>query len=104
MVFFDRVEGLLPQALAWVPQSTIAILASLIHMAMEEACPDVEITIQCYDSIAGHYPTDKEDLILSLLNEARKIAVPYAKPLIIPMGLKTSTVSWGDCQKKAWPV
>lgn len=103
MVFFDRVEGLLPEALAWLPQSTIAILASLIHMAFEDACPDVEITIQCYDSIAGHYPTDKEHIVLPILNEARKIMVPYPKPLLIPMGLKTSTVSWGNVEKREWP-
>lgn len=100
MVFFDRVEGLLPQALAWLPSSTIAILASLIHMAVEDACPDVAITIQCYDSIAGWYPTHLEQQVLPAMDAACKIAIPYPEPLYIPMGLKTSTVSWGDCKER----
>ncbi len=103
MVFFDRIEGLLPQALAWLPQSTIAILASLIHMAIEDACAEVGITIQCYDSIAGWYPTEHESIILPIINEARKIYVPYEQPLLIAMGLKTSTESWGAVEKQVWP-
>ena len=102
MVFFDRVDGLLPQALAWLPQSTIAILASKIHMAIEEACSMVQILVQCYDSVAGIYPTACEDECLIAMNEARQIVVPYPDPLSIPLTLKTSTISWGDCGKRSW--
>jgi len=77
MVFFDRVDGLLPQALAWLPQSTIAILASRIHAAIEDACPMVQILLQCYDSVAGVYPTAMEDEILPVMNHARNVIIPY---------------------------
>lgn len=103
MVFFDRVEGLLPQALAWIPQSTIAILASKIHMAFEEQVPDLQVLLQVYDSVMGMYPTVQEDDSLRIMDVARKIVIPYDDPLVIPLGLKTSTVSWGDCGKKTWP-
>ena len=102
MVFFDRVDGLLPQALAWLPQSTIAILASKIHMAMEKQVPGLQIWLQVYDSVSGVYPTVHEEECLAAMNEARKIVIPYVDPLIIPMGLKTSIVSLGDCEKRKW--
>jgi hypothetical protein len=98
------VEGLLPQALAWVPQSTIAILASKIHMAFD-AISGVAVTLQCYDSVAGYYPTLDEDATLAAMYEATKIVVPYDDPLIVPMGLSRSRESWGDCKsdKRGWP-
>jgi hypothetical protein len=103
MVFFDRVEGLLPQALAWLPQSTIAILASKIHMAMEEQVEGLQVWLQVYDSVAGVYPTVHEGQCLAAMQKAWQIVVPYDDPLIIPMGLKTSTMSFGDCEKRKWP-
>lgn len=104
MTFFDRVEGLLPEALAWIPQSTIAIYASLLHMAFEQI-DDVEVQMQCYDSLAGIYPTDDEDRVLLEMDSARQIVIPYADPLIIPLGLSRSTVSWGDTKadEREWP-
>ncbi len=102
MVFFDRIEGLLPQALAWGPQSTIAILASLIHMAIEEQVPDAQIQLQMYDSVMGVYPTVMEEECLKVIKEASQIVIPYDDPLIIGLGIKTSTVSWGDCKKRDW--
>lgn len=104
MVFFDRVDNaMLRAALAWVPQSTIAILASLIHMRMEDEC-GVQILLQMYDSVAGLYPTVQEDVILPQLWKATQIAVPYDDPLYIDMGIKTSAKSWGDCSKRKWPL
>jgi hypothetical protein len=102
MVFMDRIEGLLPQALAWIPQSTIAILASKIHMAFDDL-PGVQVLLQVYDSVAGVFPTVEAAGCIAAMAEARKIVVPYDDPLIVPLGLKTSTQSWGDCEKEKWP-
>lgn len=101
MTFFDRVEGLLPEALAWIPQSTIAIYASLLHMKFEQIS-GVTVQMQCYDSLAGIYPTQHEGIILPVMDRERKIVIPYDDPLIIPLGLKTSTKSWGDCEERSW--
>lgn len=103
MVFFDRVAGLLPQALAWIPQSSIAIYASLLHMAFEQI-PGVKIQLQVYDSVMGCYPTVDEQNVIEQLSAAKKIFIPYDDPLCIPLTLKTSSVSWGDCAKKEWPT
>jgi len=104
MVFFDRVDGLLPQALAWLPQSTIAILTSKIHMAMEEQVEGLQIWLQVYDSVMGVYPTVHEDACLVAMKKARQIVIPYDDPLVILTGLKTSTVSWGDATERNWPI
>jgi hypothetical protein len=32
------------------------------------------------------------------LKEASHVIIPYEDPLHIPTGIKTSTVSWGDCK------
>lgn len=103
-VYQDRLEGLLPEALAWIPQSTIAIVASKVHMAFD-AIDGVTVTLQCYDSVAGYYPVLSEDETLRRMFEATKVVVPYDDPLIIPMGLSRSRESWGDCKKdkRGWP-
>lgn len=103
IVFFDRVDdSMFRNALAWVPQSTIAIVASLVHMRMEDDA-GVDVLLQMYDSVTGMYPTVDEDVILPKLLAATKVPVPYADPLTISMGLKTSTVSWGDVEDREWP-
>lgn len=102
-VYFDRVDdAMFRAALAWVPQSTIAIVASLVHMRMEDDA-GAEVLLQMYDSVMGMYPTVDEAVILPRLLAATKVQIPYADPLIIPMGLKTSTVSWGDVEDREWP-
>lgn len=109
MIFFDRAEGLLPEGLAWIPQSSVAIVASLVHMEIDrlalEHGIDIQVWLQMYDSVMGIYPTALESKVLPLLKEATKIVVPYADPLIIPMGLARSDVSWGATKndKRGWP-
>lgn len=103
MIFYDRIAGLLPQALAWIPQSTIAIYASLLHMAFEQI-EGVVVQLQVYDSVMGYYPTANEQNVIEHLSEAKKIFIPYDDPLCIPLTLKASTISWGDCEKRAWPI
>lgn len=106
MIFFDRVEGLLPEALAWLPQSTVSILISLQQMAIDEACAPLGLRhiMQVHDSVVGEYETSKEGIILPKLHAASKIAIPYPDPLYIPLELATSTSSWGEVEKRPWPT
>lgn len=99
--YFDRVEALLPEALAWVPQSTVAIVASEIHRRFDSIA-GVEVQLQCYDSVAGQVRAD-DDLSERLfrMHEASSIIVPYPDPLIIPLGLKTGP-SWGEVKARSW--
>ncbi len=104
-VYFDRIEGLLPEGLAWVPQSTVAILISLMQMAIEETLGGrAPILLQVHDSIVGQYRTYDEAEVLRLIHKASQIVTPYPDPLFIPLDLATSTSSWGEVEKRAWPV
>lgn len=104
-VYFDRLEGILPKGLAWVPQSTVAILISLMQMAFNDKLGHlIEITMQGHDSIVGHYRTENEGIVLSMMLAASHIAVPYADPLYIPLGLSTSRSSWGEVEERKWPA
>lgn len=104
-IYFERIEGVLPEALAWVPQSTVSILISLIQMAIDdELGDDFETIMQGHDSVIGEYETSKEGILLPRIHAASKIAVPYDDPLYIPLELATSTSSWGEVEKKPWPV
>jgi len=98
--YFDRIEGLLPQALAWIPQSTVAVLTNLAWIALDKH-PWAEPLLQVHDSLIFQFPSSRR----SQLKEIRDLItrpIPYPDPLIIPWGLKLSTKSWGDCQKAEW--
>ena len=105
--YFERVEGLLPEALAWVPQSTVACVCNraLVQIDEDPECRrlDVQILLQVHDSLVIQYPVHNRDQVLKRLKQIIWIPVPYEDPLTIPWGLKTSSTSWGDCQKRQWP-
>jgi DNA polymerase I-like protein with 3'-5' exonuclease and polymerase domains len=95
---FDRIdEQLLPAAVAWIPQSTVGIVINRAWLNFYEQIPEVQVLIQVHDSLAGQFPTHRRDFLLPQMREASRIVIPYEDPLIIPTGIKTSTVSWGDC-------
>jgi DNA polymerase I-like protein with 3'-5' exonuclease and polymerase domains/uracil-DNA glycosylase len=93
--YFERLEGLLPEALAWQPQSTVAITINKIWHRIYTNLPDVQVLLQVHDSLAGQFP--RGFATSRIINEASQVAIPYPEPLTIPVGLKTSPVSWGDC-------
>jgi DNA polymerase I len=96
--YFDRPEGLLGEALAWIPQSTVACYINRIWLRVYELLPDVQVLLQVHDSLAGQMPSNRvEELSASLLDIAGSVSVPYPDPLVIPFKLKTSPISWGDC-------
>lgn len=96
--YFDRVDGLLPEALAWIPQSSVAIYIDRIWLRMFENIPEVEVLLQVHDSLVGQFPTHlKSPIIQRIQHEAKQVIIPYSDPLIIPVGIKTSECSWGEC-------
>lgn len=96
--YFDRVEGLLPEALAWVPQSTVGLYINKIWDTVVTNLPDIQILIQVHDSLVWSCPTavfaERKEQFRAL---AATVVIPYTDPLIIPVGFKSSTISWGDC-------
>ena len=102
--YFGRVEELLPEALAWIPQSTVACVTNRAWEAIDREVHEVAVLLQVHDSLVGQYLTRCEERLLATMYPIMQITVPYDDPLIIPWGLKTSTRSWGDTEERKWPV
>lgn len=101
--FFDRITPkLLGEALAWIPQSTVALTINYGYCNLTENYPEVENLLQVHDSLTGQCPIALWPDLKPLIKKALEIPIPYDDPLIIPTSLKTSTVSWGDCKPEAW--
>jgi DNA polymerase I-like protein with 3'-5' exonuclease and polymerase domains/uracil-DNA glycosylase len=96
--YFDRVEGLLPEALAWIPQSTVACVINRAFVNIHKNLREAQVLLQVHDSLAGQFPTHLGEWVIRRLREEAQILVPYEDPLIIPVGIKTSTKSWGECE------
>lgn len=97
--YFDRVEGLLPEALAWIPQSTVACTVNRIFKNIYDTPKTpVRVLLQVHDSLAGQFPTHKREQALHDITTAAHVVIPYPDPLVIPFGVKLSERSWGDCR------
>ena len=96
---FDRIDdSLMPEAVAWVPQSTVGCLINRIWLNIFKHEPAVQVLLQVHDSLAGQFPTYRKEYYMKRLAELSRIVIPYDDPLIIPVGIATSDVSWGDCE------
>lgn len=97
---FGRFD--LPEFLGWMPQSTVSgvINRALVRIdAVQQAgMTEIELLIQVHDSLAGQFPTSRTVVEVQNLKTLASIIVPYDDPLIIPVGVKTSTESWGACK------
>jgi len=111
-VFFNRIESCFTEALAWIPQSTVAINTYYGAFQLEArywpthgdsgyfpAPGDFSgLILQTHDSINFQFkspsvPSPKE------IAETLKVKTPYEDPLYIPWDLKQSNRSWGDMGK-----
>ena len=95
---FDRTDALLPEALAWIPQSTVSIVINRIWQAIHDSLPEVEVLLQVHDSLCMQVPTALAPTLIPKILAASRIAIPYDPPLVIPFSLKQSTKSWGNCE------
>jgi uracil-DNA glycosylase len=98
--YFDRIEGILKEALAWIPQSTVAITTNLgIEQVVEELRQfGVQFLLQVHDSSVFQWPSKSTDWLLPKIRHHLAVEIPYSTPLVIPVGSKVSSVSWGDCK------
>lgn len=95
-IFYDRPDSVYTNALAWIPQSTIAII---IHKAMHVIISElrrVGILLQVHDSLVGQFPIAYKDLYLPKIAKSMLVPVPYEDPLVIGTSLDISEKSWGD--------
>lgn len=100
--YFGRIDdSTFREAIAWLPQSTVGILINKIWVNIwDEAGATgfpIEVLLQVHDSLDGQFPTERKEAALALIRRAGQVIIPYDDPLVIPIGIKTSPVSWGDC-------
>ena len=98
--YFDRIAKLLPEALAWGPQSTVAITCNRGGKQLRKAISWVTLLMQVHDELVFQFPWRYEDR-LTQIRDALEVVVPYADPLIIPWKLSMSKKSWADCAENA---
>ena len=103
-LYFDRMEGLLPEALAWVPQSTVAIVTNTGLKNIFQRLPEVHLLLQVHDSLVVQYPERLDASLRPRLRDACLVPIPYPTPLTIGVGIKLSSRSWGDCEEVEWEV
>jgi DNA polymerase-1 len=96
-VYFDRIDSVFTEALAWVPQSTVAEVSFRGGLALESTFPFVEMLLQVHDSLVFQVPSEHEHRIEEF-KTALAYPIPYAVPLTIQWGVARSRVSWGDCE------
>jgi len=113
-VFFDRIDSVFPEALAWIPQSTVALntYAGALQLErhywpdqlepnwMPKRFPeDLEgILLQTHDSVNFQFRDHRVPLLQEIKNHL-SVTIPYEDPLIIPWDIKRSAKSWGEMQK-----
>ena len=117
----DRQSNLVGQALAWIAQSTVAVvintglrqldpsaLGSILDTSdymppwasQDKAVPEFCYLMQIHDSILGQVPlTHANDTTIRRFDNALAVTVPYDDPLVIGREIKWSARNWGDMQK-----
>lgn len=112
-VYYDRIESCFTEALAWIPQSTVALNTYYGALQLEAkywphqqtsgwaptTSRDNEgIILQTHDSVNFQFLKGLEPSPAILKKTLEKI-IPYDDPLIIPWDLKRSLKSWGEMEK-----
>lgn len=96
--FFGRIDDSYTEALAWVPQSSVALTTYYGAFQLEELFPQVEILMQVHDNLVFQIPNNSlptsEELKMAL-----NVATPYDDPLFISWDIKSSVKSWGEMEK-----
>jgi hypothetical protein len=110
--FFDRLDNCFTEALAWIPQSTVALNTFRGALQLERRFwpsqqsdsyyPDPEdpsgLILQTHDSLNFQFRSALCPPSIQI-RQALAVEIPYADPLTIPWDLKRSTRSWGEMEK-----
>ena len=97
--YFDRLDNILPQALAWLGQSGVAITINKAMLRINQELPEAQLLLQVHDSLLMQVPAELCPAIFPVIVEKMRVVVPYKDPLVIPVSLKYSRQSWGNMTK-----
>jgi hypothetical protein len=94
IVFFDRLEQCLPEALAWVPSSTVAVVINTALLRVHTH-PEIEFLMQTHDSLSIQAPSRLTKEMIDMCS----VVVPYDDPLTIGVTGGWSEVSLAGCKE-----
>lgn len=94
-------DAMLREALAWQPQSTVAICTGKAHVAIDTELPWVQVLLDGHDSLVMQIPLDMWPH-RNAIRDRMEIIVPYPDPMPMVCSLKASTTSWADCRRMDW--
>jgi len=98
IIYQDRLDTVFNQALAWIPQSTVALVCNRGALAIKEKFPFIQLLVQVHDSIVFQMPISEQSNLPDIHQTLNDIEIPYRDPLRISWSCNTSRVSWGDCE------
>jgi len=106
IVYFDRVDALLPTALAWTPQSTVGLVCAKGGINLYKNIPWAEMLLQVHDSLVFQIPTHRfTPNNMEVIRQHLSVEVPYPNdPLLIPWECSYSLKSWGEVEKMKWSM
>lgn len=94
IIYYDRVDALLPEALAWIPQSTVALVSFMGATKLRKKYKFIQFLLQVHDSIVFQIPICEIASLLEIQADL-DVTVPYPDPLIIGSKIQYSFESWG---------
>lgn len=102
--FFGRTDENGPEAVAWIPQSTIGLVINHALCNIDENLPNlVQLLLQVHDSLTMQARTSHLHEAVAKTREQSLIEIPYPEPLTIPVGFKVSAESWGKVKDYVRP-
>lgn len=108
--YFDRPDGLLPEAVNWLPQSSIGVVCQRGSLILRREFPFLKVGVrrtfvrlQVHDSLVFQVPLRHLDALPKIkqrLNTAEELTIKFPNdPLNLRWDMKASRKSWGDCAK-----
>lgn len=101
---FDRPDTEFKEALAWIPQSTVALVTNtgIMNVENELLTQFVFFLLQVHDSAAFQFPLANGPRLAKEIQRCMTVAVPYDDPLEMIPDAKFSEVSWGEGERRDW--
>lgn len=96
-IYFDRIQDILKEAVAWIPQSTVACVINRALYNLYKNMPnDVDLLVQVHDSLVMRTPKQTYKSLIPKIQKEMEIIVPYPDPLVIAVNCKVGVNSWGE--------
>lgn len=98
IIFQERIDSVFTDALAWIPQSTVALVCVRGALAIKRQFKFIRILMQVHDSVIFQIPKTERKHLKEIQQVLNSITIPYDDPLQIPWSFDVSDKSWGDAE------